>query len=259
MMIRIIGDPPLTPVEGTTSYKLIEIFKNSPTSLEMFLEVFNQFPQKNKYSYEKLEKLLGELRSIYPSVSDNVIIEIKTCIQEVYKGTEEEIADFRGELVELVVVQLGPSHKDLLHEYNLVSNGKFYIDDARLGESEGYSDSNLDSVFHSHSEYEEIEDVCCESYECKASVHTYLYVITGRKPPEIIKPQHYKKLKYLSYLQMYFEPGEYFNISFATFQLNTRKDINTLKKMDMSSLSILGGMELSAAWKVKFSPSDKGA
>lgn len=253
MAIRIIGDPPLVVEEGSIAFQLINIFKSSPTSLEMFLEIFNQFPHKNKYSQSKLVDLISELRSIYIAVTNDVVQEIQYCISLVYQGSETEISDFRGLLVELVVVHLGPFHESLLQKYELVSNGKFYLDEARVGDSQGHSDSNLDSVFHSQAEFREITDVCCESYECKASVRTYLHVIKGMKPPKIIEHRHYKKLQYLRYLQRYFYSSKNFTIAFATFQLNTRIDLETLKKMDMTSLSIIGGKDLSAAWVKKFS------
>ncbi|MFL9629297.1 hypothetical protein, partial [Aeromonas jandaei] len=81
-----------------------------------------------------------------------------------------------------------------------VKDGQFYEDGKRIGEDEGHSDSNVDSVFYSQIEYKNLKDVCCESLECKASLKSYLYVIKGKRPPQLIQAKKYNKLKYLEYL-----------------------------------------------------------
>jgi hypothetical protein len=80
-----------------------------------------------------------------------------------------------------------------------------------------------------------------------------LFVVSGKRPPKLIDDDKYNKLKYLEFLGNFFSGSKVFKISFATFQRNVRKDINTIKRMRINNLDTLSGAKISEAWIRKYS------
>ncbi|WP_034763721.1 hypothetical protein [Rossellomorea vietnamensis] len=253
MKITIEGQPLIEPQDGHLLNELISVFKEYPDSLEFFMEIFNQYPNKNKFSEENLEKLVNGLVKDYPKIQEKAKEEIVKAVKLIYQKTENEISDLRGDLVEIIVADLGPQNSEHFTSCYTIKDGQFFQDGKRIGEQEGYSDSNVDSVFHSKKEYENLNEVCCESFECKASLSSYLYVVRGKRPPSIIDEKKYSKLKYLEYLNAFFKSGKLFQISFATFQRNLQRDSKKLRKMKINDLGILGCSDIAEAWMRKYS------
>lgn len=253
MVIQIVGVPSKVFEEEHTIMTLMRLFKNKPESLEFFIEIYNQFPTKKNFSEEKLQDLVDGLKKDYPKVNEESIEVITKASKEIYSLDENSVSDLRGDLVELIVTELGPINNELRASYISIKDGQFFKDGVRIGEDAGHPDSNVDSLFHSKDTYENIEDVCCESYECKASLSNFFYVAQGRRPPRLIDDKRFNKLTYLEYLVGFFSSSNAFTMSFATFQSNIRLDRRKIRRMGFNNLQAIGSREITENWIKKYS------
>ncbi len=243
MSISFHGRPPLQFEGGHIICRLTDKFLANVWSFDVFCDILLTFPTIKKFDRSHLvDVLMPDYRMMYPHVSETNWEEIVGMTEEVYAFSQEEFDQFRGDLLEYLLSQLGAIKVLFPSSYVTIKDCRIYDENGRLGEKEGHPDTNMDVAFYMGDPEMKLETIYCELLECKAKLDNYLAIVEDRDPP--IKQKTKEKLDYLNFINRYFSSCTNFSISFATFQENADRCLHALKRLNINGIGIINRSEI---------------
>jgi hypothetical protein len=242
MAIEFCGRAPSSYSKEHIIYKITTYIFRHHLYFELLSEILLEFTTVERLDKEYIEQfILSDYEEEFRNIGD--VTEYIDLICELYNNSQDDFSDLRGNLLEFILLRLGPQKIQLTSKCSVLQECRIFENNKRIGEEEGHTDSNLDLVFYEKESLHSKETVKAELIECKAKLDNYLFIQEGKQPP--IKQSHYDKLRYLNFLLEYFRDSKDFFILFATFQKNTSNSERNLKRLKFEGLGIINGEHIS--------------
>lgn len=242
MTIEFCGRTPSTYSKEHIIYKVATYVFQHYLYFELLSEILLEFTNVERFDKDYLEQcILADYEEELQNIGGTT--EYIDLICELYNNNQDNFSDLRGDLLEFILLQLGPQKMEFTSKFSVLQECRIFENNKRIGEEEGHTDNNLDLVFYEKESLQSKKTVKAELIECKAKLDNYLFIKEGKQPP--IKQNHYNKLCYLNFLLEYFEESKDFFILFATFQKNTSNSERNLKRLKFEGLGIINGEHIS--------------
>lgn len=147
MTIEFCGRTPSSYSKEHVIYKITTYVFQHYLYFELLSEILLEFTTVERFDKEYIERfILSDYEEEFRNIGD--VTEYMDLICELYNNNQDDFSDLRGNLLEFILLQLGPQKIKFVTKFSVLQECRIFENNKRIGEEEGHTDSNLDLVFY---------------------------------------------------------------------------------------------------------------